>query len=244
MNLNSVVAPAKDSLAVITGGSRGIGAELIRVFAANGYHIATYGRNEQRLKQLKQEIERTFKVQLNYSLIDAASAQAVREFGNWCLNLGPQVRVLINNAGQFIPGNLMEEKEGGLRQMLSLNLESAYELSRVIVPVMKSKKTGHIINICSVASLKAYPAGGSYAISKAGLMSFSQNLREELKSHGVRVTAVYPGATWTDSWAGSGYPQERFIPVGDLAKIVWNCHDLSEHTVVEDIILRPQLGDL
>ena len=244
MNLNSVVSPTKNSLAVITGGSRGIGAALIRIFAANGYHIATYGRNEQPLKELKLEMEEQFKVQFHYSITNAGSSDEVRKFGIWCLSLGMPVAVLVNNAGQFLPGNLMEEKEGTLSNLLAINLESAYELSRVVVPSMKQNKTGHVINICSVASLKAYPSGGSYSISKAGLMSFSQNLREELKGHGVKVTAIYPGATWTESWKGAGFPEERFIPVSDLAKIVWNCHDLSERTVVEDIILRPQLGDL
>jgi short-subunit dehydrogenase len=75
-------------------------------------------------------------------------------------------------------------------------------------------------------------------------MSFSQNLREELKPHGIKVTAVYPGATWTDSWASAGFPEDRFIPVEDLAKVIWSCHDLSDRTVVEEILLRPQLGDL
>ena len=244
MNLNSVVSSRKEGLAVITGGSRGIGAGLIRMFASNGYDIATYGRQENLLSNLKAEIEGNFKVRFNYQIIDAGSTAAVKQFGQFCLALQKPIKVLINNAGQFIPGNLMEEQEGGLRQMLAVNLESAYELTRLLSPSMKANKSGHIINICSVASLKAYPSGGSYAVSKAALMSFSQNLREELKIHGVRVTAVYPGATWTESWAGAGYPEDRFIPVSDLVKIIWNCHDLSERTVVEDIILRPQLGDI
>ena len=244
MTLNSVVSSSKEGLAVISGGSRGIGVALIREFASKGYAIATYGRNEQALGELKKKIEQEFKVPLYYTVTDAQDKDQVKSFGKFCLSLPYPVKVLIHNAGQFLPGNLMEEKEGTLSYLLSVNLESAYELSRILIPSMKTTSGGHVITICSVASLKPYPQGGSYAISKAALMSFSQNLREELKPHGIKVTAVYPGATWTDSWASAGFPEDRFIPVEDLAKVIWSCHDLSDRTVVEEILLRPQLGDL
>lgn len=229
---------------MISGGSRGIGVALIREFASKGYAIATYGRNEQALGELKKKIEQEFKVPLYYTVTDAQDKDQVKSFGKFCLSLPYPVKVLIHNAGQFLPGNLMEEKEGTLSYLLAVNLESAYELSRILIPSMKTTSGGHVITICSVASLKPYPQGGSYAISKAALMSFSQNLREELKPHGIKVTAVYPGATWTDSWASAGFPEDRFIPVEDLAKVIWSCHDLSDRTVVEEILLRPQLGDL
>jgi short-subunit dehydrogenase len=244
MNLISVDSPFFGSLAVITGGSRGIGEGLIHEFASKGYNIATYGRSEQSLAALKQVIEEKYGLQLHYRIADASDMQQVREFGAFCKSLNMPVRVLINNAGRFEPGNLMEEADGAMREMISVNFESAYELTRCLVPLMKAAKKGHIINICSVASLKAYPAGGSYAVTKAALMSFSRNLREELKTFGIGVTAVFPGATWTDSWSSSGFPEDRMMPVSDLTKMIWASHDLSDRSVVEEIILRPQLGDI
>lgn len=244
MKLNSVHSSSNGNLAVITGGSKGIGAGLIRQFASKGYHIATYSRNEHLLKELQSEIIEKFSVEFFFRVVDAVNIQQVREFGDYVLQLNKPVKVLINNAGQFLPGELSSESDNNLHHLLTVNLESAYQITRVLLPEMKKINGSHIINICSVASLKAYPQGGSYAISKAALMSFSQNLREELKNCGVKVTAVFPGATLTESWEGSGYPDDRFIPIHDLAKLIWSCHDLSESSVVEEIIIRPQLGDI
>ena len=109
---------------------------------------------------------------------------------------------------------------------------------------MKTKKHGHIFNLCSIASIKAYPNGGSYAISKFALLGFSKCLREELKPLGIRVTAVMPGATYTSSWDGVDLPEKRFIPVEDIAETIFSAYKLSGRSVVEEILIRPQLGDI
>ena len=109
--------------------------------------------------------------------------------------------------------------------------------------MLKAAK-GHIFNICSIASLQAYPNGGSYSISKYALLGFSANLRLELKDKGIKVTAVCPGATYTNSWKGSGVSEERIMEADDIAKMIYAATQLSPQAVVEDIVLRPQLGDL
>jgi short-subunit dehydrogenase len=96
--------------------------------------------------------------------------------------------------------------------------------------------------MCSVASLAAYPNGGSYSISKFALHGFSKAIREELKSAGVKVTSLLPGATLTDSWAGVELPESRFMKTEDIADIIWDVSHLSIHTVVEEIVI--QLGDI
>jgi short-subunit dehydrogenase len=128
--------------------------------------------------------------------------------------------------------------------MIAVNLYSAYHLTRVLLSGMMARKEGHIFNLCSIASLKAYPNGGSYSISKFALAGFSKNLREELKPHGIKVTAVYPGAAYTDSWAGSGIDPVRIMEAGDIAEMVYAASRLSAQAAVEEIVLRPQLGDL
>lgn len=231
-------------LAVISGGSRGIGAALIREFAKKGYNIATYSRNESDLKILGKEVENNYRVPFYYKVTDASIQSDIKEFAKFCLSIDSPIEVLINNAGQFIPDTVSDGKEEKFREMLSINLESAYFLTKALIPSMKIKKRGHIINICSIASFKEYPNGTLYSISKAALKSLNTNLREELKLDGIKVTGVYPGATWTRSWEGMNVPEERLIPACDVAKLIWTCHDLSERTVVEDIIMRPQLGDI
>jgi hypothetical protein len=98
--------------------------------------------------------------------------------------------------------------------------------------------------MCSIASFTAYKNGGSYAITKFALLGFSKSLREELKESGIRVTAVMPGATLTSSWEGVELPEERFMKPEDVAEVIFNAYFISERSVVEEIIIRPQLGDI
>jgi short-subunit dehydrogenase len=144
----------------------------------------------------------------------------------------------------FLPGSIYNEEPGTLEKMINTNLYSAYDVTRGLIGDMIAQKRGHIFNICSIASIKAYPNGGSYAISKHALYGFSKCLREELKDKGLRVTSVMPGATLTDSWAGVDLPEERFSKSEDVAEIIWAAYHLSPLSVLEDIILRPQLGDI
>jgi short-subunit dehydrogenase len=92
--------------------------------------------------------------------------------------------------------------------------------------------------------LNAYANGGAYSISKFALLGFSKNLREEMKPNGIKVTAVLPGATMSASWKGANIDPERIMVANDIATMVYAASQLSPQAVVEDIILRPQLGDL
>jgi short-subunit dehydrogenase len=152
--------------------------------------------------------------------------------------------ILINNAGQFLPGSIHEEEEGILEKMIEVNLYSAYHLTRVLLPAMINKKCGHIFNICSIASLQAYTNGGSYSISKFALLGFSKNLREEMKQHDIKVTAVCPGAAMSASWDGFEIEPERIMEAADIAKMIYAASQLSPQAVVEDIVMRPLKGDL
>ena len=114
-----------------------------------------------------------------------------------------EIYVLINNAGNYVPGSVYNEPEGQLEQMINLNLYSAYHLTRALIATMIKKGSGHVFNICSIAALKAYANGGSYSISKWALAGFSENLREEMKAFNIKVTTVHPGATLSSSWSVS-----------------------------------------
>jgi short-subunit dehydrogenase len=131
-----------------------------------------------------------------------------------------------------------------LESTMAVNLFGAYHLSRALLPSMMARHRGHVFNICSTASLQAYPQGGSYSITKHALLGFSRNLREEMKPFGVRVTAVCPGPTWTDSWKGFDGPEDRMMPAEDVAQVIWQACQLAPQTVVEDIVMRPQQGDI
>ena len=109
---------------------------------------------------------------------------------------------------------------------------------------MKQNNSGHIFNLCSVASLKAYENGGAYSITKYALLGFSENLRYELMPRRIRVTAICPGATWSRSWSGAGVPRDRMMEADDVAGMIWATYSMSEKADVETIVMRPIAGDL
>ncbi|MBL7863734.1 MAG: SDR family oxidoreductase [Cyclobacteriaceae bacterium] len=230
-------------LAVITGGTKGIGRAVVDRFAAEGFDIATCSRQGDALEGLKRDMAK-YKVTVDGFVADLSNRKEAETFTTWVLSLGKPVDVLVNNAGSFHPGHLIDEQNGTLESMIGANLYSAYYTTRGLVKEMKRLKNGHVFNMCSVASIKAYPNGGSYAISKFALLGFTKGLREELKDHGVRVTAVIPGATRTSSWDSAQLPDDRFIRPEDVAEAIYGAYSLSARSVVEEILIRPQLGDI
>jgi short-subunit dehydrogenase len=232
-------------LIVVTGGTKGIGRAIIEKFAQFQFDIITCARNEQDLKQLKQEIEGMHSnVQVLIKPADLSDKTQVKEFGAFCKSFNRPVDVLVNNAGYFIPGFIHQEEDGVLESMISTNLYSAYYLTKVLIGDMINRKEGYIFNMCSTASITAYTNGGSYCIAKHALYGMTKVLRAELKEHDIRVTAILPGATLTASWEGVDLPAERFMKSKDVADAVFGAYSLSKQSVVEEILIRPQLGDL
>ena len=230
---------------VITGASRGLGKAMAEIFAANGYNLYLASRSETKLYKTVEELMTRFTdITIKAKPFDLSKKEQAKDFGKWILNFGINIDVLINNAGSFAGANVHDEEDGALEEMIETNLYSAYHLTRVLVSKMIQQKSGHIFNMSSIAGLKAYHGGGSYSVSKFALHGFSVNLREELKPHNIKVTTVFPGAAYTDSWAASGIKKERFMEADDIAKMVFAASQLSPQACVEDIILRPQLGDL
>lgn len=230
--------------AVVTGASQGIGAAIALKLAQQGFSLAICARSEAALQAAADSFRAAGSPQVIAKACDLSVAGAGQSFAAFVREHTMRLDMLVNNAGLFLPGQLCEEGEGQLQQMLQLNLISAYDITRALVPMMKAQSTGHIFNICSVASLKAYPNGGSYSISKYALLGFSDNLREELKAAGIRVTALCPGATHSRSWEGSGVPESRIMQASDIAETLWSAYMLSANAVVETVVIRPQLGDL
>lgn len=230
--------------AVVTGASQGIGAAIALKLAQQGFSLAICARSEAALQAAADSFRAAGSPQVIAKACDLSVAGAGQSFAAFVREHTSSLDILVNNAGLFLPGKLCEEGEGQLQQMLQLNLVSAYDITRALVPLMKAQSVGHIFNICSVASLKAYPNGGSYSISKYALLGFSDNLREELKEEGIRVTALCPGATHSRSWEGSGVPESRIMQASDIAETLWSAYGLSANAVVETVIIRPQLGDL
>lgn len=232
-------------LVVVTGGTKGIGRAIVNKFVTQGFDVITCSRHQNDLMALKEEMDDRNNAGKVFTFqADLTDRNQIKKFIDFIDNEQRHVDVLVNNVGYFVPGDICTEPDGNLEKSIQANLYSAYYLTRSIVPGMQKQKAGHIFNMCSIASFMAYPNGGSYAISKFALLGFSKCLRAELREFGIRVTAVMPGATFTDSWAGTPHTEDRFMPVEDVAEMIYTSYTLSVRSVVEDIIIRPQLGDI
>lgn len=230
---------------IITGASRGIGKAILLKFVEAGFNVAYCSRNIEKLELLKEEISAVnTEVKVYYESCDMSNKEAVNEFAKNALAIFGHFDVVVNNAGIFLPGEIQNAEDGDLEKMMDTNLFSAYHFTKALLPNLQQRRRGHIFNICSVASLMAYPNGSLYSITKFALLGFSKSLREELKDKNIRVTAVLPGATYTDSWQGIDLPETRFMKAEDIADTIYHAYQLSDRTDVEEIILRPQLGDL
>ncbi|HXS37922.1 MAG TPA: SDR family oxidoreductase [Flavipsychrobacter sp.] len=231
--------------AIITGATKGIGKAIAEKLLSEGFSVAICSRNKSDLELLEQQWNEKYPTaSIIAQPADLSIKEQVIAFADSVLSVYPAIDVLVNNAGIFLPGHIADEPEGHFERLMSLNMFSAYHLSRQILPIMKAQQSGHIFNMCSVASLKAYPSGGSYGITKYALLGFSENLREELKSFNIKVTALCPGATYSDSWAGSGFGAERMMETKDVANMLWASYTLSATADVETIVMRPIKGDL
>ncbi len=229
---------------IITGASKGIGKAVAEIFAANGHNLFLCSRGEVALYKTVEELMTRFPaVTIKAKPFDLSKKEEAIAFGNWCLSF-VEPDILVNNAGLFEPGSVYNEPDGTLESQLATNLMSAYHLTRTVLPAMMERRSGHIFNMCSIASLDAYVNGGAYSISKFAMHGFSKNLREEMKPHGIKVTSVHPGAVLSDSWGNYDNSAKRIMEVEDIAKMIFAASQLSIQACVEDIVIRPQLGDL
>ncbi len=229
---------------VITGASQGIGAAIARTFAEEpGATLTLVARNRDRLEAVASDCQArgalvgVYPCDVTDDAAVAATAAAVLD------RRGPP-DVLVNNAGLFEPGTLIDTDADAFRRQVDVNLTSAFLVTKAFLPAMRKAGTGTIFFMASVASIRAYPGGLAYCAAKHGLLGLARAVREETKAYGIRVTTLLPGATLTPSWEGAGLPETRFIPPEDVARTLREVYHLSDRTVVEELLLRPQLGDI
>ena len=232
-------------IVLITGASQGIGAAIATTFAREirGVRLALVARNATKLAVVARACARlgakaeAFPCDVSdEAAVTAMAAAVVKRCGG--------IDVLINNAGKFTGAPFMEMSVADFDRMIAANLRSVFLVSRAFAPGMVKRRRGDIFNMSSIAGLIAYPGGAGYSAAKFGVTGLTKVMRAELREKGVRVCCVHPGATWSPSWEGSGVMEERIMPAADVARAFLDIYRLSRHTVVEEIVLRPQRGDV
>lgn len=231
-----------ENYAVITGSSKGIGFSIAKKFATEGFSVIISSRNTVQLMEAASALSSLTKV---YTICcDFETKQGLQFFIEETKKItNSKISILVNNAGTFTPGKIIDEKEGVFEKLLNLNVSSHYHITRGLFKSIVSPG-GHIFNISSIAGLKPYDNGGSYCISKFAMTGFSKMLREELKPYKIAVTTIYPGATLTESWSGTEHSEKRFINPDDIADSIYAAYLIRERSVVEEIVIRPMEGDI
>jgi NAD(P)-dependent dehydrogenase (short-subunit alcohol dehydrogenase family) len=234
-------------VAVVTGGSRGIGLAIASAFASEGCSLIISGRNQQTLEQSATELRSDLSgdARVVPVLCDVRDAEQVQQMFDRVARDFGRLDILVNNAGISQSAAPVQNTSIELwRDIIDTNLTGTFLCVRSAVPLMKRGAT--IVNILSVAARDSFAGYTAYNASKAGALSLTRTVREELKSTGIRVTAVVPGATATDIWqtVAPNAPRDKMIDVESVAALVLEAVVLSPKANVTDLVLDPVAGAL
>ncbi len=239
-----------NKIALITGATAGFGEATARILAEKGYNLIITGRREERLLALKTELSKNKSIQILTLCFDVRDNIAVE---NALTNLPENwknIDVLINNAG--LAAGLSTIDNGNLadwEQMIDTNIKGLLYVSRIILPVMKARKSGHVINIGSIAGKETYKFGNVYCATKHAVDSLTKAMRIDLLPFNVKVTGVCPGAAETEfslvryhgdaEKAKSVYNGFDPLLANDIAEIIWFVLSRPAHVNLNDIVVTP-----
>jgi 3-oxoacyl-[acyl-carrier protein] reductase len=225
-------------VALVTGASRGIGLAIARRLAKMGARLSLCARDAKRLQAVAAELQRggdtVLALAANVTQADEIASLVQRTEQS----LGP-VEILVNNAGIGYFGPTHEASEANWDAVLDTNLKSVFLLSRAVAPGMIQRRSGHIINIGSLAGKNAFPGGGIYCASKWGLLGLTECLAEDLRASGIRVSVICPGTVATDFSPHAGKDPRKMLQPEDIAHTVEMILTQAPQSFISEVLLRP-----
>ena len=235
-------------IALITGATSGFGKACAEKFACCGYDLIITGRREERLDQMQNELQQHYNVAvypLAFDVQDRKSVFAAIEKldKDWCC-----VEVLINNAGLALGRDYFDDANlDDWETMINTNLKGLLYVSKAVLPFMIKQKKGHIINIGSTAAKEVYEKGNVYCASKRAVGAVTEAMRIDLLRHGIKVTAIHPGAAETEfslvrfkgdaETAASVYTGFQPLTAKDVAEVAYYCATLPAHVCINDLVM-------
>lgn len=234
--------------ALITGATSGIGMETAKRFAKEGISLIICGRREERLEQLKKEL--SYNIKTHTLCFDVSGKEAVAKAIASLPKAFSKIDILVNNAGNA--HGLDPIDTGDLEDwdaMIDSNVKGLLYVSKAVIPSMKASKSGHIINIGSIAGKEVYPKGNVYCASKFAVDALNQGMRIDLNEYGIRVGAIHPGLVETefsnvrfkgdDDKADNVYKGMDPLRPEDIADIIYFVVSRPYHINIADLLVLP-----
>ncbi|QLE57545.1 SDR family oxidoreductase [Nostoc sp. TCL26-01] len=231
--------------ALITGASSGIGKATALAFAKAGIDVALISRSQEKLASVVEAAKQTGVTAKAYAVDLAEVSQVEANIQAIADDFG-DIDILVNNAGMAYTASISATPLADWQQVINLNLTSVFECIKVILPRMRDRHTGTIINVSSIAAKQTFPDWGIYCVSKAGLMALSQTLAQEERSHGIRVTAICPGAVSTALWdtetVNADFDRTKMLTPEIVAESILYTALLPPQAVIEELTIMPSAG--
>lgn len=238
---------ARQRRALITGASSGIGKATALAFAKAGINLALVSRSQEKLEAVQVAAQHTGVEAKVYPLDLARIDQVQEKVGAIAADFGA-IDILVNNAGMGYTGTLSETPLADWVSVMNLNLTSVFGCIMGVLPIMRDRQDGTIINVASIAGQQVFPGWGAYSVSKAGLIALSKTLAAEERANGIRVTVICPGAVNSELWDTEtvrvNFDRSVMLTPEIVAQSILHTALLPEQAVVEELTLMPSAGAL
>ncbi len=240
--------PSNQLRAIVTGASSGIGKATALAFAESGIEVALVSRSADKLKTVAAEIQLKTQVRAEIYPIDLAMVnQVTQQISAICGSFGP-IDILVNNAGMGYTNSLGQTTLADWQKVLELNLTSVFQCIQGVLPQMRDRASGTIINVASIAAFNAFPQWGAYGVSKAGLVALGKALSVEERGNGIRTVTISPGSVNTPIWdtdtVQADFDRQAMLTPEIVAQSILHTALLPHQAVVEEMIVVPSGGAL